>query len=36
MLILDSVIPQLMKDEEKRFTYVEMKFFQMWWRNQSD
>jgi len=36
MLILDSVIPELMKDEEKRFTYVEMKFFEMWWRNQSD
>jgi hypothetical protein len=36
MLILDSVIPELMKDENKRFCYVEMKFFEMWWRDQSD
>jgi hypothetical protein len=33
MLILDEVMPFLIADEKKRFSYVEMKFFQMWWRN---
>ena len=36
MLILDEVIPELLADDKKRFSYVEMKFFEMWWRNQSD
>jgi lysosomal alpha-mannosidase len=35
-LILDEVIPQLMADPKKRFSYVEMKFFSMWWRNQTE
>ena len=32
--ILDSMIEQLLKDPTKRFSYVEMKFFAMWWNNQ--
>ena len=32
-LILDEVIPELLADPKKRFSYVEMKFFSMWWRN---
>ena len=36
MLILDSVIRELLADERKRFSYVEMKFFSMWWENQSE
>jgi lysosomal alpha-mannosidase len=36
MLILDSVIRELLADERKRFSYVEMKFFSMWWENQTD
>jgi hypothetical protein len=35
-LIIDSMIEELLKDENKRFSYVEMKFFQMWWRTQSE
>jgi hypothetical protein len=35
-LILDEVIQELLKDEKKRFSYVEMKFFSMWWRNQTE
>jgi hypothetical protein len=35
-LILDEVIPELIKDSNKRFSYVEMKFFSMWWRNQDE
>lgn len=30
-LILDTVIHELIKDPKKRFTYVEMKFFSMWY-----
>jgi hypothetical protein len=30
------MIEELLKDENKRFSYVEMKFFQMWWRTQSE
>lgn len=29
--ILDGVIAELLHDEQKRFSYVEMKFFSMWW-----
>lgn len=29
--ILDSVIGELLKDPKKVFTYVEMKFFSMWY-----
>jgi hypothetical protein len=35
-LILTEVIPELMKDKEKRFSYVEMKFFSMWWERQDE
>jgi hypothetical protein len=35
-LIIDTVIDELMMDPKKKFTYVEMKFFSMWWRQQSD
>ena len=35
-LILDEVIPELINDPKKRFSYVEMKFFSMWWRNQTE
>ena len=32
-LILDNVISELIVDPKKRFSYVEMKFFSMWWIN---
>ncbi len=32
-LILDEVMPELIKDPKKRFSYVEMKFFSMWWKD---
>ena len=35
-LILDETIPELIKDSKKRFSYVEMKFFSMWWKDQTD
>lgn len=35
-LILDEVIAEMVKDTNKRFSYVEMKFFTMWWRNQTE
>lgn len=35
-LILDNTIRELIKDPKKRFSYVEMKFFTMWWKNQND
>ena len=35
-LIIDTVIDELMMDPKKKFTYVEMKFFSMWWRQQTD
>lgn len=34
-LILSSVVDALIKDPAKKFTYVEMKFFQMWWERQT-
>ncbi|KAK3085809.1 hypothetical protein FSP39_008930 [Pinctada imbricata] len=34
--ILDSVIPELEKDPNKRFIYVEIGFFSRWWKEQSD
>jgi lysosomal alpha-mannosidase len=30
-LVLDTTIQELLKDPTKKFTYVEMKFFSMWW-----
>ena len=33
--ILDSTVRQLLKDNTKRFTYVEMGFFSRWWNEQS-
>lgn len=33
--VLDSVIPALLDDKNRRFIYVEMAFFQRWWRQQS-
>ena len=30
--ILDSVTAALLKDSRRRFTYVEMKFFNMWYK----
>jgi hypothetical protein len=35
-LILDEVMKEMVKDPKKRFSYVEMKFFSMWWRNQTE
>lgn len=29
--ILDTVVNELIADPKKRFTYVEMKYFRMWW-----
>ncbi|KMT06844.1 hypothetical protein BVRB_6g151860 [Beta vulgaris subsp. vulgaris] len=33
--VLDSVISALLEDENRKFIYVEMAFFQRWWRRQS-
>lgn len=34
--IIDSVVSELDKDPKRRFIYVEMAFFERWWREQSD
>ncbi|WAR25813.1 MAuncharacterized [Mya arenaria] len=34
--VLDSVIPALVSDPNKRFIYVEIAFFARWWREQTD
>ena len=34
-MIIDTVIDELLRDPNKRFTYVEMKFFSMWWKDQT-
>ena len=31
-IILDSVTRELKKDPKRRFTYVEMKFFNLWYK----
>ena len=31
-----TVMQELISDHKKRFTQVEMKFFDMWWKYQSD
>ncbi|XP_073222216.1 alpha-mannosidase At3g26720 isoform X2 [Cicer arietinum] len=33
--VLDSVISALLEDQNRKFIYVEMAFFQRWWRQQS-
>uniref|UniRef100_A0A3P8PCL8 Lysosomal alpha-mannosidase n=1 Tax=Astatotilapia calliptera TaxID=8154 RepID=A0A3P8PCL8_ASTCA len=33
--ILDSVVDQLLKNQDRRFIYVEMAFFYRWWKSQS-
>ncbi len=35
-LILENVIRELIKDPKKRFSYVEMKFFSLWWYDQTE
>jgi hypothetical protein len=34
--ILDTVVSSLLENESRTFTYVESKFFNMWWARQSD
>lgn len=34
--ILDSLIPALLADKNRKFIYVEMAFLQRWWREQSE
>ncbi|KAK1310707.1 hypothetical protein QJS10_CPA08g00415 [Acorus calamus] len=34
--VLDSLIPALLADKNRKFVYVEQAFFQRWWRQQSD
>ncbi|ONK67965.1 uncharacterized protein A4U43_C05F5690 [Asparagus officinalis] len=34
--VLDSLIPVLLADKNRKFIYVEHAFFQRWWRQQSD
>ncbi|KAL3829432.1 hypothetical protein ACJIZ3_018234 [Penstemon smallii] len=34
--VLDSVISALLDDKNRKFIYVEMAFFQRWWKQQSD
>lgn len=35
-LILSSVIDLLLEDDRRKFSYVEMKFFSMWWARQTE
>jgi hypothetical protein len=35
-LILDGIVEELINDQNKKFSYVEMKFFTMWWDLQTD
>ena len=35
-MILTTTIEELLKDPKKKFTYVEMKFFSMWWNEQNE
>ncbi|XP_006485097.1 probable alpha-mannosidase At5g13980 isoform X2 [Citrus sinensis] len=34
--VLDSLIPALVADKNRKFIYVEQAFFQRWWRDQSE
>lgn len=35
-LILSNTMTELAKDPKRKFTYVEMKFFSMWWETQTE
>jgi hypothetical protein len=35
-MTLDTVIQNLLRDPNRRYTQVEMKFFQMWWIEQTE
>lgn len=35
-IILDSLIPALLADKNRKFVYVEQAFFQRWWRQQNE
>lgn len=35
-LILTTVVAELMKNPARKFTYVEMKFFTMWYKRQNE
>ena len=35
-MIISTAINELIKDPNKRFTQVEMKFFTMWWDRQTE
>ncbi|QCE14629.1 lysosomal alpha-mannosidase [Vigna unguiculata] len=34
--VLDSLVPALLADKNRKFIYVEQAFFQRWWREQND
>ncbi|KAM7251764.1 hypothetical protein ACFE04_023647 [Oxalis oulophora] len=34
--VLDSLVPSLLADKNRKFIYVEQAFFQRWWSDQSD
>ncbi|CAN8256400.1 unnamed protein product [Cochlearia groenlandica] len=34
--VLDSIVPALLADKNRKFIYVEQAFFQRWWREQSE
>ncbi|XP_054795120.1 probable alpha-mannosidase At5g13980 isoform X1 [Prosopis cineraria] len=34
--VLDSLVPSLLADKNRKFIYVEIAFFQRWWRDQSE
>ncbi|XP_030953448.1 probable alpha-mannosidase At5g13980 [Quercus lobata] len=34
--VLDSLVPALLADPNRKFIYVEQAFFQRWWRNQGE
>lgn len=35
-LIISTAVESLMQNKERKFTYVEIKFFSMWWDRASD
>ena len=35
-IIITNVVNELLNDPAKKFTYVEMKFFSMWWYKQTE